>query len=364
MQLNLDLYMTAHSCFMGNIYICAYQVNTSGKYPFLQYIMQKNNDVNGQMKDTDLISFIQFPYIKGINVMEYCENILDDTLACYMNSVLNKNELDDGNNTKYKYKGFMNKNNDFYMFFDCSDYIIDTHYLSRTNEFYLVLIDELVNHKSICNFKIDSNATTFFIHHSEFMYLTNSDDFYIEVPIVAYKGSSYSMSKIISIFGVSPSDTSAIMGPYYYFTDYKKAIGLSGWTEKPIKSVIKITDDISDDIKFGLVRFAIFPGNMKVPANLRQDNEDESEITKNMLLLDNSYDIKNTSRISDRDASWTQHYDSVYIGKLKLDNGETYQDGPLWVLKEYDQQSPLTIHVVSKQHLKDVWTREDNYYIM
>ena len=371
---DIEKYMDTYGYETGTINICIYQINVSGKTPFIQYILQKNNSQH--KKQPDVIKFPTFNYVKGMDIMSYCQSILDMTFICYSENMKEENK------GEYVYKGFTNNNNQFQLFFDCSLYNIDVHKLYRENDLYLTLMDEIVNHQSICNFKIDQEVVDFFMNHPNFVYLVDADEYYIETPIVAYAGCNYNQLEFSSIFGISTSKPESLMGPYYYFTDYQNAIKAGGWANKEIQNKLKKSsqntsqkstqkmvdyDEHGRFIKGGLIRFAIFPGNTKVTTNCLDNSTDKSQITQNMLELDSSTmeykNARNTIRFSDRDALWTQKYDSVYVGPMGLDNGDTYQEAPMWVLKDYEQQIPLTIHSIDKRTLKETWSREDKYYI-
>ena len=399
---DLENYMDTYGYETGTINLCIYQINVSGKTPFIQYILQKYNSQHKKQPDT--IKFPTFNYIRGMDIMTYCQSILDMTFICYSENMTAENK------GEYVYKGFTNNNNQFQLFFDCSLYNIDVHKLYRENDLYLTLMDEIVNHQSICNFKIDEEVVDFFMNHPNFVYLVDADEYYIETPIVAYAGCNYNQVEFSSIFGISTSKPESLMGPYYYFTDYQNAIKAGGWRKMETKqSESKFSDYIPREamapaeeiwvnkeiqnrlkelpqntsqksthkiieydehgrfIKGGLIRFAIFPGNTKVTTNCLENSTDKSQITQNMLELDSStmeyINARNAIRFSDRDALWTQKYDSVYVGPMGLDNGDTYQEAPMWVLKDYEQQIPLTIHSIDKRTLKETWSREDKYYI-
>jgi hypothetical protein len=51
-------------------------------------------------------------------------------------------------------------------------------------------------------------------------------------------------------------------------------------------------------------------------------------------------------RVSDRNSIWKINFNSVYIGKIKLDNGNYFEDGPIWVIKDYNQQITLSSHLI------------------
>jgi hypothetical protein len=69
-------------------------------------------------------------------------------------------------------------------------------------------------------------------------------------------------------------------------------------------------------------------------------------------------------KISDRDGLWRENYDSVYIGKIELDDGNIIDDYPLWAIKNYDQQIILSSHIVDKKTLDKNWTANGEYYIL
>ena len=277
----------------GKIHICPYQVNTTGLYPFLQFIMRKYKN--------DIVTFHSIDFDQNTKIMEMCDGILNIIIMSYFKT------------GSYKYKGFVKENNNFYVFFDFSSFNIESHNLSRTNDLWLVLIDEIVNHKSICNFKIEQSVVDFFINNPEFTLLKDIHNNYYESPIVAYSGNFGFKINFELVFGISTSSSDLLTGSYYYFTDYINAIKKGGWTKKQLK----------DD--GGIIRLAIFPGNMK------------------LFVTENKNEI------------WTDAYDSVYIGH---DNG-----GPQWVLKMYEQQTPLSSHYIDKSNLGEKWDVNNNYFI-
>ena len=57
-------------------------------------------------------------------------------------------------------------------------------------------------------------------------------------------------------------------------------------------------------------------------------------------------------------------YDSVYLGQIKLDNEEYLKNTPIFVLKDYEQQIPLSYHYIDKNYLKEKYHENDYYTIM
>ena len=103
----------------------------------------------------DIVTFHSIDFDQNTKIMEMCDCILNIIIMSYFKT------------GSYKYKGFVKKNNNFYVFFDFSSFNIESHNLSRTNDLWLVLIDEIVNHKSICNFKIEQSVVDFFINNPD-----------------------------------------------------------------------------------------------------------------------------------------------------------------------------------------------------
>ena len=114
------------------------------------------------------------------------------------------------------------------------------------------------------------------------------------------------------------------------------------------------------------MRFALFLGRMKVVENLPNDEIDISEIKKeriNDVSLDKNIELL-TMRISDHDGKWSNFYDSVFLGKIELDNGEHLKNTPIYVLKDYEQQIPLSYHFIDNSYLKERYDENTEYLIL
>jgi hypothetical protein len=170
------------------------------------------------------------------------------------------------------------------------------------------------------------------------------------MPVVCYSGVEEKKLKFTGIFGIGKSDNDHIVGPYYYFTSYSKSI----------KQCASISSENG-----GIVRFALFLGKLKVPLNYPSEENDDSEYKKQVVENANTTDDfqKNTLKISDYNGTWTEEYDSIYIGKLELLNGKVLEDAPYWVVKEYEQQMPLSYHYIDNRRIGDFISEETKYYI-
>jgi hypothetical protein len=276
----------------GTVHICAYQINNTGLSPFLQFILQKFSKTHETSPDN--LSFPSFQYTKTMDILLVCDLILQVIFTSYK-------FLDN----YYKYKGFINIENDLYLFYDCSTYAINNHILYRQNDLWLVLIDEIINHSKVCNFPIDNHVHDFFINNKEFIYLKDEYNNRYETPTVAYNGTSKRKLELISVFGVPKTINYNLKDPYFFFTNYSNAIKMDEYTTI-----------------YGINRFALFLGHTNINA---------SEIKIGGL-------------------------NSIYIGNNEL--------SPLWALPTYEQQLPLTSHYIDKTLLVDIWDKNTDYFIL
>jgi hypothetical protein len=320
-----------------SIKVCGYEVNNTGKLPFLKYLLIKN-----------MFDELVFPKF-DLDYYNKLDNLIDYIKICFHEMFL-LNDFD-GFSEKIVINGFYEFNCELFIFIDLThcELNIDDRYSS--NYTWFALIDEILNCKKICNLKIDNNVSKFFHNNYDFCLLLDSNNEAYESPIVAFVGKQENKLNFTYIFGESPKDNNAILGPYYYFTDYDNAINDSFNCSKHL---------INNNC--GVVRFALFTGTTKYIENYLLDKCDSSEIKQERLNdeLLNKNKEQLTIRISDHDGNWVEHADSCYLGKITLDNGLLLDNTPLIVLKEYKQQVPLSYHYLDKSSL--LYKTEKNVY--
>jgi hypothetical protein len=252
--------------------------------------------------------------------------------------------------------------------------------LNRNDILWRVVIDEIVNTRLVCNFPIDDIVTNFFLRNMQFMFLfkynNNENNIIYETPTVVYNGVNESMLYFKYIFGIPRTNQKEIMGSFYYFTNYKNAIKMAiddcnskitntetNTEIKPISEIFQfLLNKRNKEAKIGIIRSVVFLGVNKVPSNFPEDDVDNSFHNSILSSLDN--ENVQINRISDHDGLWTDNYDSVYIGKLLLDNGKFIDGTPLWVVKDYNQQSTVSYHHLSSKLLSDEWLENEEYLIM
>lgn len=326
-----------------NIRICAYKINIFGKHPFLEFLLANTG-----------FECLSLPFLtnyKSLNINE-----LLSYSKVFLSGILKINNFEIFE-SKILFDGFYEYLNDVYLFFDLSKYDTNIDDIYSYDPFRFALIDEIINCKHICNMYIDNDTVNFFIKNESINYLYNDKNEPFEIPVVGYVGKPTTQkTKFVYTFGESAKDKSAILGPYFYFTDYENAIKQGKWSNnfKPeyLHGKLVTDNEYGKYIQGGIIRFALFIGKTKYIENSPNDIIDESEIKKQRLddiHLNKNYEIL-TLRISDHDGLWAKIYDSVHIGHIYLDNGIFLKDTPIIVVKNYNQQVPLSYHFVDNRN--------------
>lgn len=340
-----------------NIYICTYDVNSDGKYPFQRFLLI-NTEENKMLKfptvtmtkknrtlhsDTYADEFLNFVKVFLFGLFQlYIDNFADF-------------------NSGLAFNGFYEYENNLYLFFDVTNCNIKINDVYRANTLWFVTIEEIMNVKYCCDMPIAEIVTDFFIQNNSFCFLLDQNNNNYEIPTVGYVGKPENKLQFTFIFGETRDYNNRMFGPYYYFTNF-----YSAFKDGLISKTYNITDNITDNIidlslideygyyiKGGIVRFAIFTSLTKYIENNIVDTIDNSVIKQQRLQdkrLDQNFE-RLTMRISDYDGKWTESYDSVILGKIELDNG-TYIPDIHIVVKEDNQQIPLSYHYVDKDTLK------------
>jgi hypothetical protein len=314
------LYFSDEISTFKKVNILAYKVDNSVSIPFLNILLHKPKGENTLILP-ELHIFKNFePY----ELISYSK--------VYLFSLCLLDNFDDFIE-KLMFNGFYIYDNKLYLFFDITNCNIRVNDIYNNSQLWFGLIDEIVNHKNICNIKIDENVTNLFALNDKLCFLNNENEESYEIPIVGFVGTSKEKVNFKSIFGESAQNKNSILGPYFYFTNFSNAFTSKG----------------SDCI----IRFALFIGKVKYIENKVDDNIDESE-TKQLRLKDTNLDQnleRLTMRITDHDGNWTKNYDSAYLGNVELDNGENLKDTPVIVVRYYEQQIPLGYHYINKKTL-------------
>ena len=338
----------------SRINICCYMVSTNGLKPYLKYLLYKYPE--SEEAYSDLLVFPFFLHDGESDIRERCI----DEITEYLDNI--------GGSSSVYVRGYKEGESGVNVFIELDGKVYDSlneiKHQTRGSELWFVLIKEIIDVRNVVNFPIHSSVTDFFLNNMSFLFLLDKDQRPYTLPLVAYHGNYYKVISFVAVFGLKKSSVFSSLGPYYYFGTYEKALRYAVWTHshKPM-TVDGETITINDTGKYkkgGIVRFAIFPGNMKVFLNRPDDPEDVSRLTQEKKADDEW--ISQTARLRDVDGKWAEKYNSVYQGVMILADGRKNQRGPHWVLRDYEQQTPLTYHYVDTSKFDDGLVKEPTYY--
>jgi len=325
---NISKYLKTDSDYVelnkyNKINICCYEINNDGINPFLKFLLIPN-----------FYSELSFPQLPSGNLT--VELFIESAKFFIYNLIL----LKDFNYFEENLiiNGFYEYNNEMYLFIDITKckIIIDDIYSS--SEAWMAIIDEIINVKKICNLNIGEDPYLFFNNNPDFCMLFDEYGKSFEIPSIAFVGKGENKLNFTFIFGETAKNKNDILGPYYYFTNFNNAYNDGYKYSNKVKN------------KCGIVRFAIFVGKTKYIENFPNDNIDESEIKKQRLNDSNLNILREQllMRISDHDGKWSENYDSCFLGPIIMDNGVYLEDTPLYVVKNLNQQVPLSYHYINK----------------
>jgi hypothetical protein len=366
---NMSSFINDNS-FIEKFIIVPFKINFNCTCPFNTILLINNF--------TDVLCF------PSIDISCYDSELNNSTkilsrIHCYLYSIFLSNSNSGLSNNGFEiflnlieFKGFYVYENQIYAFVDLTKLDINTNIVNRNSLYWFVLLDEIVNKQSVCNIPISEEVVDFYMNNNEFIYFKNSKEELIEVPSVVYTGSHEKTLHFKYTFGNSATDNNGIVSSGFYFTNYIHAFRQGGWSldYKPeFKYGEKITEDDNGKYsKGGIIRYALFLDKNLVKQNLPNDIIDESDIKKVKLQDacnngDYNYE-KMTLRISDHDGLWKQNYDSVYLGKIELDNGDICKNANIYVIKDYYNHTPLSYHYINKFTLGDTFDENSDYQIM
>jgi hypothetical protein len=305
----------------NTVVLCTYAIVNDALHPFIKYLLFK--DV-----DTCTFNFPMFIHSDNEIPVNYSKSLVQQLL-----------NMTDGDDEWVKYKGFLHQSQKIYLFFDISgcknEALCDIY---KINKSHFAIMDEIINKSHICGMSFDGSLREFFLKNSKFIFIQDETNANYEIPIAVYTNERKNKLVFRYTFGVTKTQ-GMYMGNYYYFTSYDNAICCETAPELDIKPS-----------EYGLVRFAVFLGTTCVKLNNLNDPPDLSDEKQRLMSCDDKmlYE-EQTLRITDYDGNWSDVYDSVFVGNIKLDDDVFVKKCPLWVLKNYNQQHSLSYHYINEQ---------------
>jgi L-rhamnose mutarotase len=321
-------------------YICAYRIDNTGMLPFIQYCFHKDK--------TDTLSF---PVLRSDG-----KTSVDKQGTKFINHIFKQSpgcsfftRIREGHN---------------YLFYNVDYNRSKSQFMLKKSQWWWALMTEIVNYQKLITFTFAPNVHPIFINNPSLIYLKDERNNIIEIPEVGFHGTYFNLLNFISNYGLRPSTLNSMMGPYYYFGTFRKAVRYAGWTStyKPREIDGKVvTDSEGRYNRGGIVRFAMFLGKTKVFLNQPNERDDFSESVR-MKIKEQPRSEKwerLVIKLHDHNGLWAEEYDSCYVGRVKLANGGLFMKNPEFILKHFEQQHMLTSHELDKSTLKRNW--DGNY---
>ena len=341
---NLD--MNINTSYRGKVYLCVYTVIKSSIQPFLLYLLAKD------AKDNMILPYIQ---AKSANYVQDIESKLSTITA----------------DAKYEHSGNLMFNNELYMFYKIEDTLYSVALINKHDAWWFSLLTEICYMKKVLTFEVSNQVVELFMNHPYLCKLHDKHDNVYMSPHPLYYGSNMEFIEHVIALGVRKNSYSADFGPFFNFGSYDIATRYGGWTLKYKPQIanklsknldfenIMITDNEFGRFKSsGLVRFAVFIGKHKTFLNRLHDKEDNSR------YADGANIVKEKRRIVDVQGLWANEYDSVHKGELGIHQYNVQgQKGYTFVIKKFNQQSPLSYHKLDKSLMGPMYEPNKTYYI-
>ena len=196
-----------------------------------------------------------------------------------------------------KYKGYLDYNEDIYIFFEFQEeYRLD--YLSFANKWWWSTLFEIVNSKKVLNFPIDETVYRIFYEKPLLISLFDNKNFKIPIPQIGYFGNYSKFIEFIGEFGLPKENPEEEFGPFYYLTTYDFAGNYGTWNrEKREERIENNLITINDEGKFkegGIIRIAMFTGNINFELGKEEKlNKMERNYDSLYISSTNDYPILN-----------------------------------------------------------------------
>ena len=159
---NIDDYLNNN--IVTKIEICGFEIDNSGKSPFIKYLFKK-----------DLLTNMLFFPSESLNY----DNLKSDSLIIYTKiklfNLLQMQNYDEFER-KIHCKGFYVLDDEVKIFFDLTECKVHINDIFESNTMWFCLLDEIVNYQRVLNFSIDETITTFFKNNMDFCFLHDKNN--------------------------------------------------------------------------------------------------------------------------------------------------------------------------------------------
>jgi len=311
------------------IFVCIYVIIDSKNrinvpLPYLQYLLFKYKNTNKKFPNHCI-----FPFIKAKN-KKYKTNANK-----LVNTLLE---------TKIDTDGFIESNNNLFFFYNyttINNPLIHIPNKKQNTQLWWTNIDEICNQKKIIYFPIHKSVWKLFLNYPNLIYIKDYNKNNIEIPVVGYYGDYYKFIPMIATLGQKIANPKKGYDNFFYVTNFKKAVRYACWTSNYSSRTfgdVLITDNNGKYEKGGIIRFAVFMHKIFCP---------------NKWLSQDELNIYQESK----------EFDSIYIGRTLQKDGSYISIAPSYIIKDFKQHVPLSIHYIDNSKLPPIWSNDLDFSI-
>lgn len=348
----------------NEIQICIYQINTSCKVPFIEYLMVHSNEKDGKI----VFEFpkIEYTLSKRKSVEKQAEEYAVKVLKLYNNrNDRNDNKYRDEDEYRYddviKFRGVFKPPKDssslgvYFFFQKCFKKDKHPPQLSKRDHVWWVLASEIANFKRVMYMEIDPSVNKLFIKNPEIMHLYDCKGRLLETPTVCYFGDEFQKIKYLAFFGLLKAPVKSSFGPFYVATNFLSSMKYACYThnQEPFELYTGEKITIGEYGKYkegGVLRMILFVGKMKV--FLRDGQPDESQISQELAKIDKT--IENFLSLRDSNGNWTEEYDTAYKGlHFGSVNGSVVVNPVEWFFKDYSNSVVISYHNIDTANIPE-----------
>ena len=298
-----------------------YKVNTGGKEPFLEFILEKDKRTRSVYDTPEMLHFVKGFKNQSVSI----DSFLTSTLASFLKEY-------EGLLTWEK-KGWFLYKDSIVVVVECKEETISNKLIARRDKAWFLLVHEIMEERESCYMPIDNDVFDFFLQGGmSFLFLHDAKGNIYETPRVGYVGRTIPWLSFTYTFRVPR--TLGIWGSQYYFTDSKTAL------DKMKKDAIE---------NRGIVKCAVFLGNSKY-MQYNVDIDDGHDMTDECYETFSREDIEQELK-----GCWSDVYDSIMFER----NDNEFS----LVVKGYNQCVPVCYHAIDKRSFSEAVLQKDHNYV-
>lgn len=306
-----DIKFSATEIRNKRLYILGYQIVPSDEDDYLKFIFVKNKYLNSlDFPSIDITDgFLNDTSLNIESTQNYSKLFILNTIGVEI-----KNEYID----EIKCDGFLDFEENLFLLMDLSQLKFSpADIFTNIDTIWLVTVYELLNRQQVYDRQVNIFVLDFFNKNPDFLVLTDSNEKEIETPIIGYCIKPVEKVSFCSYFGKERESYPSKFGEFFYFDTFDSIMNKYK-SEFNYKNNF-ITYKRSENVYFGIIRFALFMKKCKI-------------------VEPTEYIIEKTSYCQ---GVWSEQFDSLHIGN---------QDGPVFIVKSENQQIPISFHYLNSNN--------------